>query len=115
MVLSSIIFAQISGWVFVDPDKPAGNAVGWRIQVGAFIYKQNAEKTASILGQKIDLPVYIVVENPWYKVLVGDFKTKEDAEQYLEMLHKLGFQDAFVRESPINLQNDDSVSPKSGP
>ena len=115
MVLSSILFAQISGWVFVDPDKPSGNAKGWRVQVGAFIYKQNAEKTASILDKKIDLPVYIVVENPWYKVLVGDFRTKEEAEKYLEIIHKIGFEDAFVRESPINLQNDDRVYPKSGP
>jgi cell division protein FtsN len=56
-----------------------------------------------------------VVENPWYKVLVGDFRTKEEAEKYLEIIHKIGFEDAFVRESPINLQNDDRVYPKSGP
>ncbi len=111
MVLSSILFAQISGWVFVDPDKAAGNAMGWRIQVGAFIYRQNAEKTASFFDQKLDLPVYIVVENPWYKVLIGDFRTKEEAEKYLEIIHKMGFQDAFVKESPISLQNDESVSP----
>ncbi len=111
MVLSSILFAQISGWVFVDPDKAAGNAMGWRIQVGAFIYRQNAEKTASFFDQKLDIPVYIVVENPWYKVLLGDFRTKEEAEKYLEIIHKMGFQDAFVKESRINLQNDESVSP----
>ncbi len=115
MVLSSILFTQVGGWVFIDPDRPVGNAKGWRIQVGAFIYRQNAERTATILDKKINLPIYIVVENPWYKVLVGDFRTKEEAEEYLEIIHKLGYSDAFVRESPINLQNDENVAPSGGP
>ncbi len=113
MVLSSIIFAQTGGWVFIDPDKPLGNTWGWRIQVGAFIYRRNAERTATHLEQKIELPIYIVVENPWYKVLVGDFRSKDKAEEYLDIIHRIGYKDAFVRESMVNIQNAESVSPSS--
>lgn len=114
MVLSSVLLSQVGGWVFIDPDRPIGNARGWRIQVGAFIYRSNAEKTAATLEKKINLPIYIVVESPWYKVLVGDFRTREEAEEYLDVIHKIGYKDAFVRESVVNIQNDNNVNP-SGP
>ncbi|NPA80963.1 MAG: SPOR domain-containing protein [Thermotogae bacterium] len=112
MVLSSFLLAQAGGWVFIDPrsqGQVAGNRMGWRVQVGAFIHKRNAERLAAKLHRQIDQPIYIVVEPPWHKVLVGDFVKKEDAEKYLEVIRSLGYADAFVKESPVNAQNDDSL------
>ena len=112
MVLSSLLLAQVSGWTFVDPrqgGQVAGNRMGWRIQVGAFIHVRNAERLANRLRKQIDLPIYIVVEPPWHKVLVGDFVDREEAEEFLQTLKSLGYTDAFVRESPVNVQNDESV------
>ncbi len=112
MVLSSLLLAQAAGWTFVDPrqgGQSVGNRMGWRIQVGAFIHARNAERLAARLHKQVDLPIYIVVEPPWHKVLVGDFVKKEDAEEYLQTLKALGYEDAFVRESPVNAQNDESV------
>ncbi|NPB03956.1 MAG: SPOR domain-containing protein [Thermotogae bacterium] len=112
MVLSSILLAQAGGWVFIDPrsqGQTLGNRMGWRIQVGAFIHRSNAERLAARLHKQLDQPIYIVVEPPWHKVLVGDFIKREDAEEYLNVLKSLGYADAFVKESPVNAQNDDSL------
>ncbi len=112
MVLSSILFAQATGWTFIDPRQEGqrvGNRMGWRIQVGAFIHRRNAERLAARLHRQIDLPIYIVVDPPWHKILVGDFVKREDAEEYLQTLRSLGYEDAFVRESMVNVQNDDSL------
>ncbi len=122
MVLSSLLLAQAGGWVFVDPNQPGqgvGNVRGWRIQVGAFIHRKNAERLARRLQGQVDKPIYIIVEAPWHKVLVGDFVKKEEAEEYLEYLKGLGYSDAFLKEMMVNAQNDDSLdggpSGQSGP
>jgi len=81
-----------------------GNALGYRIQIGAYENKDNAEKAAQAVRSKIDLPVYIIYQAPFYRVRVGDFTEKGQAERYVRLIREQGFQDARWVPTQINTQ-----------
>lgn len=66
----------------------------YRVQVGAFRDKKNADacaETMKRLGEK----VYIATENGLYKVQVGAYSIKKNADAHVEKLKAIGIQ-AFV-------------------
>ena len=78
---------------------------GYRVQIFATIYKDKADKIRAEVQQKVEYPVYVEEIAPFYKVRIGDFQKREDAEQFLAVVQKsLGYSDAFVAETIINVQ-----------
>ena len=86
-------------------EKPQTGAVqtiiGYRVQIFATLKKQNAERVAKKARKVLSKPVYIEYIPPFYKVRVGDFKNRQDAEEYKEYLRANGYPDAFVVETEI--------------
>ena len=67
----------------------------YRIQVGAFTEKANAEaKRDEIIYN--GFPAIIKRMGDIYKVQAGAYKVKRNAENTLEQLHNLGYTDAFI-------------------
>lgn len=64
-------------------------ADGFRLQVYASNAQQTAKNEALLLQQrlenKIDMPVYALSEPPFWKVRIGNFRTREDANAYKEV------------------------------
>lgn len=80
------------------------NILGYRVQIGAFENKENAEKTAESARLKFDLPVYITYQAPFYRVRIGDFVEKREAEIYVKEVKEKGFSDARWVPTSINTQ-----------
>ena len=63
---------------------------GFRVQVYSSNQQQVAKNEAISLQQelktKLDHPVYVVSEPPFWKVRIGDFLKREDANEYKEEL-----------------------------
>ena len=61
---------------------------GFRVQVYASNMQQTAKNEALMLQQRIEtalsVPVYALSEPPFWKVRLGNFKTREDANAYKE-------------------------------
>ncbi len=77
---------------------------GYRVQIFATIYKDKAEKIRAEAQEKVEYPVYVEEIAPFYKVRIGDFQKREEAEQFLSVAQKsLGYSDAFVAETIINV------------
>lgn len=70
------------------------------VQVGAFRLISKAEKLKTELKSKISYPEAIVVEDGYFKIRIGYFSSKNEAEQYNEQLKKLGVI-SFVGQSLI--------------
>ncbi len=70
---------------------------GYFIQVGAFSYRRNAQRLKKHLQEEWDLPIFSFKEGDLYIVGVGDFPTREEAENWKEKLKEAGFFDAFIR------------------
>ncbi len=65
---------------------------GYRVQVYSSNRQQAAKNEALLLRQTLepllDVPVYALSEPPFWKVRVGNFRTREEATRYKEILLK---------------------------
>lgn len=64
-------------------------ADGFRVQVYASNNQQQAKNEALLLQQRLesalDMPVYAQSEPPFWKVRLGNFRTREEANKYKEI------------------------------
>ena len=76
--------------------------MGFRIQIGVFDDKKNAADSAENASARFSLPVYVEYKAPFFRVMLGDFKTTEEAEKYIGYIKKEGFGDARWVPSNVN-------------
>lgn len=66
---------------------------GFRVQVYASNRQQEAKKESAELQQRIeaviDVPIYTISEPPFWKVRIGNFATREEANEYKTILLQL--------------------------
>ncbi len=63
---------------------------GYRIQVNAFSTRESALEYAGNLALLLpDLRVYVVQEDPYYKIRLGDFHSKAEAEAKIQTLDSI--------------------------
>jgi hypothetical protein len=92
-----VLNSETAGSVNEDSPKmeqAAGRNV-FRVQVGIFEEQKSAERRAEEARAKVNSPVYVEFEPPFYRVRVGDFKTKKEAEEYVKILQDYGFRGSF--------------------
>ncbi|MEO0140788.1 MAG: SPOR domain-containing protein [candidate division WOR-3 bacterium] len=99
-------------WQYGQVTPPGMKRVyGYRIQVFATIYKDKAEKIRAEVQAQVSYPVYIEEIPPFYKIRIGDFQKREEAEQFLPTVQKsLGYADAFIAETVIFVKEESSGS-----
>jgi hypothetical protein len=84
--------------------KITGTAEGYRVQVLSTddIDEANSIR-AEIYEKTTRKEVYVVFEPPFYKVKVGDFTSKSEAENLRFKLTQLGYTEAKVVQETVNL------------
>ncbi len=85
-------------------DKPEVVRTGYRVQIGTFQERANADKLAELARRKTELPVYIEYHPPLYRVRVGDFTNRSEAEECVKIMKEKRFSDANLVFSSINTQ-----------
>ena len=105
MVLDNVL-EEPAAWDSLFPlDTTAVVTEGYRVQVLATHSAQKADSLRLLLEEKIDDPVYVVFETPNYKVRVGDYLTRSQAEAQQARLAKMGYPNAWILRSRIKPQN----------
>ncbi|HWC07201.1 MAG TPA: SPOR domain-containing protein [Gemmatimonadota bacterium] len=80
-----------------------GSAPGWRVQVFAARDQATANEVARRAGDLVPgVPVYVVAEESWYKVRLGDFASRQAAEPLRERLIGLGWTEAWTVRTGIH-------------
>jgi hypothetical protein len=78
---------------------------GWRINIffesGNNSKKMAVETKAKFVQNQANVPCYIIFQEPYYKVMVGDFRTKMEAEKFLKEI-VVEYPNAFVVADEIN-------------
>ncbi|MCK9613221.1 MAG: SPOR domain-containing protein [Bacteroidales bacterium] len=78
---------------------------GWRVQIffesGNNSKKRAHDKKGIFMAMFPEQGVYLMFQSPYYKVRVGDFRTRMDAEGFKQKLLD-EFPDAFVVKDEIN-------------
>jgi hypothetical protein len=91
------------------PAPPAGKVFGYRVQILALDAskpgsKEKAEKYAKQAENALrgEYKVYVEYIPPYYKVRVGDFLSRAEAEKMKMKLRAIGYFDAWIVETEIN-------------
>jgi cell division septation protein DedD len=71
------------------------NSFEYRVQIGIFEDRKSADKCREEALSKVAMNVYIEFEAPFYRVRVGDFKTRKEAEMNVKVMQDYGFKGAF--------------------
>lgn len=79
------------------PPPPPEPKVVYRVQIGAFYNVSGANKRKSRAVSLFNRPVYVEYIAPYYKVRVGDFTSKSEAQNYKTTVVRY-YGDAFVTE-----------------
>ena len=92
--IDSILAADTVHWV----------TDGFRVQVLASNSITKADSLSNILNSTLEDSVYVVYETPNYKVRIGDYVVREDADKMRQNLHKMGYRSAWVIRTRITPQ-----------
>lgn len=82
------------------PD-PKDFTEGWRVQLSANSTLADADARARAARVKFTEPVYVEYEPPFYKVRVGDFLTRAEAESMATRARAEGYEGAWVVETLV--------------
>lgn len=92
--------------------------VGFRIHLLTSTLIGQARSAEQVAAELFDQPVRLDYEVPYYKVRVGEFSLRAEAEAYLATVKKMGYDEAwvvpFTRMRPSE-QPVDSVTPQEEP
>lgn len=95
------------GVKYIPEDNPEVD-VFYRVQVGAFKYKKNADALAKMLT-KDKFDTYIIKADGYYKVQTGAFRQKKNATSLADKLRKLGHSTYITTKSgaPVTQKDTD--------
>jgi len=80
----------------------------FRLAPAAYSSEENASAEAEKLRKLVDEPVYVIKDPPWFKIRVGDFVTREDAEKAKPKLIALGYTQTWIHQMTLSPQEDGS-------
>lgn len=72
------------------------SVIRYKIQLFASSQIETVRDQKREMEEKIDLPLSISFEAPYYKLLAGNFTQRASAEDNLKKLKKLGYTDAWI-------------------
>jgi hypothetical protein len=85
-----------------SPSRPTAEmAEGFRIQCVASSDIEAVRARKKAVGTSLGYPTYIVYEKPYYKLHVGDFAARKDAESALARVKKAGYPEAWIVRSKV--------------
>lgn len=80
---------------------PADGIAGFRVQVFASANEQSAKGLKEKLKHQVSYPVYVTFSDTEWKVQIGDFIGKKDAESFCNEMRKGEFTDSWVVEAIV--------------
>ncbi|MFH1699020.1 MAG: SPOR domain-containing protein [Candidatus Zixiibacteriota bacterium] len=74
----------------------------YRVQIFTSRLYNEARKEKAIADEVFNLPVYLDYEVPYYKLRIGDFAKREEAENMISEIRSIGYRGAWV--ARVNLR-----------
>jgi len=68
----------------------------WAIQIGAFKSKEYAEGFQKMLERELGKDVQITIEGEYYRVRIFDLPTRQEVDENVVKLNKLGFKELWI-------------------
>lgn len=100
-LISDTISTGISKKKDVAPEGKESIPNGYTIQVLALTSMEAARAKKSAIESELKLDVYIDFDKPYYKMYVGNYTNRKDAEKALNMIKEYGYTDAWIVKSKV--------------
>ena len=101
---------DLQAWLKTGPSEEASNAsqhlAGFRVQLISTREEGLARSIRKDALLLFDDAIYLSYDDPYYKVRLGDCKSRREAEKLLEIAMQKDFLDAWVVRTMINLKSD---------
>jgi hypothetical protein len=90
-----------------------GKYKGFRVLAISTLNREQAFKTkADLLSNFSDEPTYLLFQAPYYKVKIGNFIDRDDADKYRDKLNKFFGRNMYVVEDWVEYSlEDDAIDP----
>jgi len=85
------------------------NSQSFRIQIFSSKVFGASKQATNVAEEIFDRPVYLDYEVPYYKIRVGNFVNRDDAEKYLLKVRTAGYSDAWVVAANINIRESERL------
>jgi len=90
----------------IVPDTPIlpelyGRLPGFRVQLLADSSWSTAREHYYQAQSAVNLPLYLVYQDPWWKLLAGKYSSREEAAPARHLLTNSGWSDAWIVNSPV--------------
>ncbi|MDP6776122.1 MAG: SPOR domain-containing protein [Candidatus Latescibacteria bacterium] len=93
--------------VSAPPVRRPSTVTGYRLQIFSASSHQAAEQALARARELFaGTEVYVEFEPPFFKVRVGDFRTRKEAESFVAVAKKLGYDKAFPAETQIKASSE---------
>ncbi|MBN1433408.1 SPOR domain-containing protein [Candidatus Fermentibacterales bacterium] len=79
---------------------------GYSIQIAACDTRDGAERMAALTADQTGEPIYVDSLPPYWKVRIGCFGTRQEAEAFLPEVRSMGYSDAWVVERVLDEGED---------
>ena len=83
---------------------------GWRINIffeaGNYSKRLAIEAKSEFVNKYANVPCYLIFQEPYYKVRIGDYLSKMEAEKFLNEIEQ-DYPNAFVVQDDINFPSLD--------
>lgn len=86
-----------------EPATAAAIAEGFRIQLFASADRDVAQGARDVAAQRLGMPAYLDLDGGVYKVRVGDFQRREDADAALPAVRAKFYPDAWIVPARVNV------------
>ena len=80
----------------VEVTAPDRNELPYSVQITAAGVEATAQRLVETITAETDAPVFIDQEGSYWKVRVGAFATREEADGLLNQMQEMGFTDAWI-------------------
>ncbi|MEE2659646.1 MAG: SPOR domain-containing protein [Candidatus Latescibacterota bacterium] len=112
--VASIVDGESEGSAPEDPEAVAVEVelvrtIGWRVLLGQFPGHEEAMLFRTHAARQLGLEdVDIKFQEPWYKVVAGNFRSDRQAQSLVERAHRLGYLDAMRIRDEVFLPTEET-------
>jgi len=87
----------------------------YRVQIYTSRLLNEARRELAIAEEIFNFPVHLDYEVPYYKLRVGDFETREEAEDVISEIKAIGYRNAWVARVKLRIQQGPDLEVSDDP
>ena len=106
IIINPVVQDSMAIKLILGSDNSPSQKTGYRIQVLSTELSSKADSLQSILARIVTDSVYIAYEVPNYKVRVGDFINRYEAEELQKEIIKLGYRSAWIIRTRVDVNQE---------